>query len=310
MNLQDIARAAQLAAVLEVSGYPKPGNVHRRADLKGTTFEQFMAGSIAIGPAIQEVAERGFRAGEGEIELSDICLGAAIKRAIDDTMEWQCDGNTNLGVVMLLVPLAAAAGATLAKEGKIRIQKLRKNVSKILESTTTEDALDLYDAISTARPGGMGKIDELDVRDEKSKRRIKEGKISLYEVMKISSGWDSISKELTTGMKITFEFGAPLVKRLYADTNNINITVVQTFLEILSRYPDTFVQRNHGRKVAEEVSKKAAAILRKGGMLTAEGRTLVLEFDYELRKRRINPGTTADLTAASLMLAILGGLRP
>jgi triphosphoribosyl-dephospho-CoA synthase len=310
MNLEDIARAAQLAAVLEVSGYPKPGNVHRRADLKGATFEQFMAGSIAIGPAIQEVAERGFRAGKGEVKLSDIGIGETIKRAIDDTMEWQCDGNTNLGVVMLLVPLAAAAGVTLAKEGKIKVKKLRKNLSNILESTTPEDALNLYDAISAAKPGGMGKVDKLDVRDEKSRRRIKEGRISLYEVMKISSGWDSISKELTTGMKITFEFGAPLVKKLYADTNNINITVVQTFLEILSRYPDTFVQRTHGRKVAEGVSKKAAAILRKGGMLTAEGRTLVLEFDYELRKRRINPGTTADLIAASLMLSILGGLRP
>jgi triphosphoribosyl-dephospho-CoA synthase len=211
---------------------------------------------------------------------------------------------------MLLAPLAAAAGMTLGKEGKIKEKKLRKNLFHILESTTPKDALDLYDAILAAKPGGMGKVDKLDVRDEKSKLRIKKNGISFYEVMKMSSSWDSISKELTTGMKVTFEYGAPLIKKLYANTNNINITIVQTFLELLSRYPDTFVQRVHGRKVAKEVSRKAAAILRKGGMLTAEGRTLVLEFDYELRKRRINPGTTADLIAASLMLSILQGLRP
>ncbi|GAI37651.1 unnamed protein product, partial [marine sediment metagenome] len=39
MDIEDIARAAQLASALEVSGYPKPGNVHRTADLKGMTFE-------------------------------------------------------------------------------------------------------------------------------------------------------------------------------------------------------------------------------------------------------------------------------
>jgi triphosphoribosyl-dephospho-CoA synthase len=211
---------------------------------------------------------------------------------------------------MLFVPLAAGAGVMLAQKGAIGMRELRRYVSKIMRSTTPKDALDLYEAISIAKPGGMGKVKELDVWKEESRRRIEREGISLFQVMKLSSGWDTIARELSTGMRITFGFGAPTVKKLYADTNNTNITVVQTFLELLSRYPDTFIRRTHGYEVAREVTRKAAAILRKGGMLTAEGRTLVLEFDYELRKRRINPGTTADLTAASLMLSILDGLRP
>lgn len=310
MNIKDIARAAQLASVLEVSGYPKPGNVHRTADLEEATFEQFMASSVAIGPVFLEVAERGFKARKGEIKLSDIGVGKAIKSAIEDTMRWQKNENTNLGVVILLMPLTAAAGATLAREGKIDMKNLRKNLSEILKSTTYEDALNVYDAILIAEPGGLGDLAELDVKNEKSRKRIREEQISLYEIMKTSSEWDGISKEWVTDMRITFEFGYPLIKRLYEKTKNMNTVTVQTFLEILSKYPDTFVQRIHGKKIAKKISEKAKTIVEGGGMLTRTGGALVAKFDEELRKKGINPGTTADIVASSLMLAILDGLRP
>lgn len=310
MDIEDIARAAQLASALEVSGYPKPGNVHRTADLKEMTFEHFIASSIAIGPILLDVAKKGFRAGKGEIRTTHIGVGRAIKSAIETTMKWQKDGNTNLGVVLLLIPLAAAAGITLGKEGKIEMKKLRANLSNVLKSTTPEDALNVYDAILIADPAGLAGVDELDVKNEASKNRIKKERISLYEIMNISSKWDNISREWVTDMEITFEFGYPLVKKLYGKTKNMNTTTVQSFLEILSKYPDTFVQRIHGKEIAEKVSKKARAIIKKGGMLTSSGRALIIKFDEELRKKRINPGTTADLTASSLMLAILDGLIP
>lgn len=310
MDIEDIARAAQLASALEVSGYPKPGNVHRTANLKGMTFEHFIASSVAIGPVLLDVAKKGFRAGKGEIKTADIGVGGAIKSAIENTMKWQKDGNTNLGIVLLLTPLAAAAGITLAKEGKIEMKKLRSNLSNVLKSTTHEDALNVYDAILIANPEGLGKVDELDLINDASKKRIKEEQISLYEIMDISSGWDNISREWVTDMQITFEFGYPLVKKLYGKTKNMNTTTVQSFLEILSKYPDTYVQRIHGKKIAEKVSKKAKAIIKEGGMSTKTGRVLITEFDEELREKNINPGTTADLISSSLMLAILDGLRP
>ena len=310
MDIEDVARAAQIAAALEVSGYPKPGNVHRTADLKEMTFEHFIASSIAIGPVLLDVAKKGFRAGKGEIKTADIEVGGAIKSAIENTMKWQRDGNTNLGSVLLLIPLAAAAGITLAKEGKIEMKKLRANLSNVLKSTTPEDALNVYDAILIANPEGLGKVNELDVKNEASKKRIKKERVSLYEIMKISSSGDNVSREWVTDMQITFEFGYPLVKKLYGRTKNMNTTTIQSFLEILSKYPDTFVQRIHGKEIAEKVSEKARVIIKKGGMLTSAGRILIAEFDKELRENGINPGTTADLTASSLMLAILDGMRP
>jgi len=310
MDIEDIARAAQLASALEVSGYPKPGNVHRTSDLKESTFEHFIASSIAIGPVVLDVAKKGFRAGKGEVKTADIGVGGTIKSAIENTMKWQRDGNTNLGLVLLLTPLAAAAGITLAKEGKIEMKKLRANLSSVLKSTTPEDALNVYDAILIANPGGLGGMDELDVKNKASKKKIKEERISLYEIMNLSSEWDNISREWVTDMQITFEFGYPLVKKLYGRTKNMNTTTVQSFLELLSKYPDTFVQRIHGKKIAERVSEKARAIIKEGGMLTSKGGALITKFDEELREKGINPGTTADLTASSLMLAILDGMRP
>lgn len=310
MDIEDIARAAQLASALEVSGYPKPGNVHRTADLKRMTFEHFIASSIAIGPVLLDVAKKGFRVGKGEIKSVDIGVGGAIKSAIGNTMKWQRDGNTNLGIVLLLMPIAAAAGITLGKEGKIQMKKLRANLSCVLKSTTPEDALNVYDAILIANPEGLGKVDELDLKNEASRKRIKEEQISLYEIMNMSSGWDNISREWVTDMQITFEFGYPLVKKLYGKTKNMNTTTVQSFLEILSKYPDTYVQRIHGKKIAEKVSKKAEAIIKEGGISTKTGRVLITELDEELREKTINPGTTADLISSSLMLAILDGLRP
>ncbi|KUO41266.1 MAG: hypothetical protein AVW05_02840, partial [Hadesarchaea archaeon DG-33] len=230
MDIEDIARAAQLASALEASGYPKPGNVHRTADLKETTFEHFIASSIAIGPVMLDVAKQGFRAGKGEIKTENIGVGRAIKSAIENTTKWH------------LIPLAAAAGMTLAKEGKIEMKKLRANLSNVLKSTTPEDALNVYDAILIADPAGLEGVDELDVKNEASKNRIKKKRISLYEIMNISSKWDTISREWITDMEITFEFGYPLVKKLYERTGNMNTTTVQSFLEILSKYPDTFVQ--------------------------------------------------------------------
>lgn len=310
MDIEDIARAVQLASALEVSGYPKPGNVHRTSDLKESTFEHFIASSIAIGPVVLDVAKKGFRAGKGEVKTADIGVGGAIKSAIENTMKWQRDGNTNLGLVLLLTPLAAAAGITLAKEGKIEMKKLRANLSSVLKSTTPEDALNVYDAILIANPGGLGGMDELNVKNKASKKKIKEERISLYEIMNLSSEWDNISREWVTDMQITFEFGYPLVKKLYGRTKNMNTTTVQSFLELLSKYPDTFVQRIHGKKIAERVSEKARAIIKEGGMLTSKGGALITKFDEELREKGINPGTTADLTASSLMLAILDGMRP
>ncbi|TDA32248.1 MAG: ATP--dephospho-CoA triphosphoribosyl transferase CitG, partial [Hadesarchaea archaeon] len=211
----------------------------------------------------------------------------------------------------LLTPLTAAAGWVLAEEGRIGGESLRRRLSELLKATTPEDAVGLYRTVLLAEPAGLGKLEDLDVNDPRSQEELRRRGISAYEVMRICSGWDDVAREWVTDYSITFEFGYPTLVRIYRQTNHINTTTVQTFLELLAFRPDTFVARTKGRKKAEEASQKARKVLEEGGMLTERGRRMVEELDEEFKGEDINPGTTADLTASSWMLALLlEGIRP
>jgi triphosphoribosyl-dephospho-CoA synthase len=308
---EDLARMAQLASALEVCGHPKPGNVHRTSDFPDSTFEQFVASTIAIGPAMLLAARRGFSVGRGELSKGEVGLGGIMREAMGETRRWQRDGNTNLGTILLLVPLTSAAGWTLAEEGRVEGGSLRRRLSELLRATTPEDAVGLYQTVLLAEPAGLGRLEELDVNDPRSQEELRRRGISAYEVMRICSGWDDVAREWVTDYSITFEFGYPTLTRIYRETGSINTTTVQTFLELLAFRPDTFVARIRGKGKAEEASRRAREALEKGGMLTEEGRREVRRMDEEFRREDINPGTTADLTASSWMLALLlEGIRP
>lgn len=306
-----VSRCLQFAALLEVSAYPKPGNVHRTADFEKTRYEHFLASAIAVGPHFKHAAKQGMLLHHGKIGLDRVRVGKIIKEAVVDVSSWQHGGNTILGSIILLVPIAVATGLTLAS-GKFSISRLRKNIKLVVESTTPEDAVNLYEAISIAQPGGLGKAPKLDVTDATSKKKIIKEKVSLYEVFKISAPWDSISSEWVDNYHITFNIGYPFFAQQLEETNDINTATVHTFLKILSEVPDTLIARKAGMPQAKEVSAQAKIVLEKGGLTTHEGRDFLLKFDAKLRAsaHKFNPGTTADITSAVLALAILNGYHP
>jgi len=161
----------------------------------------------------------------------------------------------------------------------------------------------------------LGKVEDNSAPDINSPAYIAEIRaksLSLYKVMKICSKWDTICQELATGLEITFEVGYPALMRFYNKTHDINVATVHTFLTILTAIPDTLVARKQGTKIAEKISADAKDALAKGGLLTEEGKRALNRMDKELRtpENSLNPGTTADLTASSLMVATLCGLRP
>ena len=110
--------------------------------------------------------------------------------------------------------------------------------------------------------------------------------------------------ELTRTMPITFEIGYPTYKGV-KETNGINKATVQTFLTILSIYADTLISRKYGAEIAQKVSDDADKIISEGGILTDKGRDMLNKFDQDLIEKNLNPGTTADLTASSIMVALL-----
>jgi triphosphoribosyl-dephospho-CoA synthase len=306
-----ISRCLELAMLLEVSA-AKPGNVNLTAGFEGTRVEHFLASAVAAEFWFEEAARRGIAVHDKKLGVSAVGMGRIIKECTADINAWQKGGNTLLGTVMLFVPIAVAAGMTPTEENfGFDFHRLRENLKLAVESTTAEDAVHLYEAIDAAKPSGLGGAPDLDVTDPASKTRILKENVSLYEVFKIAAGYDDICSEWVNNYPITFDLAYPYLTA-QLKRGDLNTAVVHTFLKVLSEHPDTFIARKVGAEKARKVSLDAKKVLELGGLKTPEGRKNILEFDRRLREsgNLLNPGTTADITAAALALCTLDGYRP
>jgi triphosphoribosyl-dephospho-CoA synthase len=271
---QAVAQTAQLACVLEVSA-PKPGNVNRYHDFADTHFEDFLLSAIAIGPAMSEADRHG--------------IGYIIWQAVRDTRQ-RVQSNTNLGMVLLLAPLAKACRSA---------GDVRENLRRVLATLTVEDARHTYAAIRLAQPGGMGQTSTADIAEEPS--------ITLYQAMALAQDRDSIAREYVTDFSTTFEVGYPALRAAWRAAGSYADAIVQCYLTLLARVPDTLIARKRGADTAAQVSQQAAETLELGGTLTPQGQHALADLDRSLRdeRHRLNPGTTADLTTAALFLLLL-----
>jgi triphosphoribosyl-dephospho-CoA synthase len=213
---------------------------------------------------------------------------------------------------MLFAPIAVAAGMSpIDKNYLFDFSVLRKNIDLAVRSTTAWDSVHLYEAVDIASPSGLNEAPDLDVTDPRSKERLIRENVTLLEVFKIASAYDDICSEWVNNYPVTFDLAYPyLIEQL--KSKPLNTAVVHTFLKILSEHPDTFIARKVGKEEARLVSSDAKAVLELGGLETEEGRKGLQQFDKKLRlsKNKLNPGTTADLTAAALALCTLSGYRP
>lgn len=324
----DVMRCTQLAAALEVCGWPKPGNVHRSADFPDTRFEHFIAGAIALGPTMRKAALQGMRVGRGQLAVDRVGVGRLVKDAVTAVKSWHRGGNTHLGVSLLFTPLAVAAGVTYAARRRIEAEGLREEVTRVMAATTSVDAEDVYDAILAASSAALGRLEGTeapDLLDEAAKEKLVEGPVTLHDVMVASAPWDNIAKEWASGMAICFQTGYPTLLTTYQETGDPNIAVVHTFLTLVATHPDTFIARKVGvtetPNIAQAVTiglqrttwiaETAGRILQMGGLTTDAGTRAIHAFDARLQGGggMFNPGTSADLTAGSLLIALLCGWR-
>ncbi|MCJ7761051.1 triphosphoribosyl-dephospho-CoA synthase, partial [Candidatus Bathyarchaeota archaeon] len=286
MNLLNhIMECAQLAAALEVSGYPKPGNVHRTSDFRDLHFEDFLASSIAIGPSMRRLAQRGYATFTGKLQLSEIRIGECIRDAVDESARWQKGLNTHLGTIILFSPVVAAAGSCGSVEF-ISPKGLRQSVGNVVGATTREDAAHTFEAIAKMSPQTLGRLPGIDAPDILEKRQRTSPDTTLIEAMRYCAAWDSIASEWSTSFEIVFTIGYPELIEVFSETQNVNIAVVHTFLFLLSHFPDTFVTRKAGLKhtvYLDEairigspetawVSKMAGEALKQGGLMTTNGK--------------------------------------
>jgi triphosphoribosyl-dephospho-CoA synthase len=304
-----ISRCLELAILLEVSGYPKPGNVHRTADFPETRYEHFLASAVAIAPSFKKAAKQGIKLSEEKISPSEVGIGNIIKDAVNRMRMSQSGGNTLLGAIILLAPVAAAAGMI---NGSFSLPKLRENIKVIVESTTPEDAVAVYDAIALLNPGGLNKVKKLDVTDPESKKRLLDEGVTLFDTFEIASSYDSVASEWVHNYPMTFDLGYPYFIKQLKETGEINTATVHTYLKILAEVPDTFIARKVGQAKAESISAEAEQVLKEGGLATPLGRNLLHKLDSKLRDsaHNLSPGTTADITETVLAINNLNGYKP
>ena len=315
-----IARCAQLAMLLEVSASPKPGNVDREHNYSDTCFEHFLASSVSVYPVLELAA----RSRNG--------IGVLIRSAVCESSAWQQGGNTHFGAFLLLIPLSMAAGELFDSRKKAHFklspdefEDLAVRAHAFVRATDCEDAVEFYKAFEMAGVK-VNSVDEFSLGDPESTTELREQEVTLYELMEISKGYDLIANEWTLGFGRCLEGAKSIIEFMQAINSGaenqvlncsgtgINEAIVYTFLKLLSRHRDTFIQTKFDTDTADYVSSRADEIIsawEKPSMTRDIASLLpaVQEFDHELLKKRINPGSTADIIIAGLFIALLGGLR-
>jgi triphosphoribosyl-dephospho-CoA synthase len=263
--------------VLEASA-EKPGNITPSHDFRDTSYEDMLRSAIAVGPELARAGQRGV----GETVLAVV----QASRRVAPT-------NTNLGIALLLAPLAKAA---------LDNGPLRERLRATLRALDLADARAAYDAIRLAGAGGLRERVEHDVRSEPA--------IGLREAMASAAARDSIASEYTSDYALTFETGVHALATALGDGLVVREAIVELHLRLLSAVPDTLIARKRGAEDAARVSAGARDVLVAGGVRTAAGRRALRSFDASLREpgNALNPGTTADLVTATVFVAVLEGM--
>jgi triphosphoribosyl-dephospho-CoA synthase len=275
--MRDAAKNAQLALLLEVSGTPKPGNVDRHRDYDDLRFEHFMAGAVGSLSGLRMAAD-GAR------------IGRAFERGVAG-MSDQSGGNTQFGALLMVTPLVRAAAT----------DRLSEETSDVVEATTVADACDFYrafDHVDVAVDDPPEDMDALDVRrGSDAVSTLRERELTLYDVMERSADRDGVAAEWTSGFERSFE----AAEGILADDGPIYKRASRAFLRLLADEEDTFIVTRNGEGAAAEATERAQAVL--------DGEEDAEALAEEFVERDINPGTTADLTAAALFIALERGLE-
>jgi triphosphoribosyl-dephospho-CoA synthase len=266
---------AQVACVLEVTAR-KAGNVHRAHDFDDTHYADFLLSAAAIAAPLDRAREAG--------------VGPAVLDAVEATRRVVAS-NTNLGIILLLAPLASVPDGV----------DLARGVEEVLAATTVADACCVYRAIRLAQPGGLGSAPEQDVAGEPT--------VTLIEAMRMATDRDLIARQYANGYAEVFAVALPSLSESLSASRPTETSIIKAHLTLLAHCPDSLIARKRGAVEAAEASRRAAEVLTAGWPDTAASRAAFEAFDAWLRAERNarNPGASADVIAAALFVALTDG---
>ena len=267
---------AYLTACLAELTALKPGNVHAYAAGHRMAVADFETSARVSAPAIA---------------APGLTVGERILTALRRTRE-AVSSNTNLGILLLCAPVAQAALRSTDRD-------LRQGLHAVLEALTVDDAVNAYEAIRLANPGGLGDSPRHDVREPP--------RITLLEAMRVASDRDRIAAQYITDFADVFGLGLDRLTAGRQRWREFEWAISSTYLGFLGAFPDSHIQRKFGLETAEAVMIEA----RKFDTLlsgTPDPSVILSDlqtFDSALKLKDINPGTSADLTVATLFVSNL-----
>jgi triphosphoribosyl-dephospho-CoA synthase len=272
--------AAFKAACRDELEAPKPGNVHLFAAGHQMSAADFIrSADAAAGPLCSAGAGVGERI-LGAVEATFAVVGT----------------NTNLGIILLCAPLAAAAEAESSD--------LEAGLAQVLADLDKNDAGLAFRAIVRAAPGGLGRAERHDVFEPATG--------TLREAMAAAADRDRIARQYVLAFEDVFDLGEPELRAASQRWPDTSWPAFAVYLRFLSAFPDSHIVRQHGAPAAEEVRRTATMFhkrvrsVRDPGTLMAD----ILEWDSSLKRLDINPGTSADLTVATLFAHRLRNILP
>lgn len=281
MRSEQIAEAFKWACLAELDA-PKPGNVHVYAAGHRMTAEEFVRSAVAAAGPLSAPAAR---------------VGERIFRAVEATLA-AVGANTNLGIILLCAPLAAAA--------ELADEDLRAALAQVLHGLNQDDADLAFRSIVRASPAGLGRSARHDVFEPAT--------ASLLQAMIEAADRDGVARQYATNFADVFDLGLSNLDAMWDETDPKWATLA-TYLGFLSAFPDSHIVRKLGIQCADEIKRKAASL--HASLRTKEDAAQllpdILSWDAALKADGINPGTSADLTVATLfahrLRTILRSLR-
>ncbi|MCI0642203.1 MAG: triphosphoribosyl-dephospho-CoA synthase, partial [Gemmataceae bacterium] len=249
------------ACIWEVTAR-KVGNVHPDRGFKDLTVKHFMQSVTAINPAFALARQQP--------------VGQTILQAIKATRD-AVHTNTNLGIVLLLAPLAAVPPE----------RSLREGIGPILERLSVDDSRKVFEAIRLAHPGGLGKAEAEDVHAEPT--------LPLRAVMALAAERDLVARQYHNGFHEVLDEGLPYLQSALREFDNVTDAIVATHLYFMAQHPDSLIARRFGLDVAREAGCRAGEVLKAHWPKTPDSRRLFQELDDWLTSTNPvrNPGTSA-----------------
>lgn len=316
------------ASSAEVRSWIKPGNVHRTNDFPDTTYKDFLSAVYESKKSWEDLYTRLYEDYMDPKRNLGRYYVDFLNNAVSRMNTAQTGGNVLLGHYMLMGPLYITSAFAYHQHVNSNKEFWDFN-ERILSQSTFEDTIELYKAINSANPGGLGKIGEYDLTSENFESELAEDNINLLKIFEISAERDTISAELSSNyqfirttalpklVKLTDEYGdgiarftsifsRKLINRdIIQVSPKFNELVMRLFLFILGSKPDTLIIRKTDLATATEISRKSMRLFDDFYTLDSGiwfGQVDKFDQDLQTNSGLTNPGTTADLLATSIFL--------